>query len=116
MSPARVFEHPSSGSADRRRYRREIERKYMPWRRYDGNAFPEKQAEMLKQKLLTQRKYAKTPPAGGVFYMLQSLVQGLQQEAHRAEAVVAGDHGGSWVLHPAVVEILRPVGQGHHEG
>lgn len=37
----RVFENPGSTSADWRRYWREIEQKYMPWRHYDGNAFLE---------------------------------------------------------------------------
>ncbi len=37
----RVFENPSSGPADWRGYWREIERKYMPWRSYDGNEFLE---------------------------------------------------------------------------
>ena len=37
----RVFEHPEAGPADWRRFWREIERKYMPWRDYDGNAFLE---------------------------------------------------------------------------
>ena len=37
----RVFENPTSTSADWRRYWREIEKKYMPWRNYDGNAFLE---------------------------------------------------------------------------
>ena len=35
----RVFENPSSTSADWRRYWKEIEQKYMPWRSYDGNEF-----------------------------------------------------------------------------
>ncbi len=35
----RVFENPSSGPADWRRFWREIEQKYMPWRDYDGNEF-----------------------------------------------------------------------------
>ena len=35
----RVFENPSSGPSDWRRYWKEIEEKYMPWRDYDGNAF-----------------------------------------------------------------------------
>ena len=37
----RVFENPSSGPADWRRFWREIEKKYMPWRSYDGNEFLE---------------------------------------------------------------------------
>ena len=37
----RVFENPDSRSADWRRYWKEIEEKYMPWRSYDGNAFLE---------------------------------------------------------------------------
>ena len=37
----RVFENPGSGPADWRRYWKEIEGKYMPWRSYDGNAFLE---------------------------------------------------------------------------
>ena len=37
----RVFDNPASGPADWRRYWREIEKKYMPWRSYDGNAFLE---------------------------------------------------------------------------
>ena len=37
----RVFEHPESGPADWRRFWKEIEAKYMPWRSYDGNAFLE---------------------------------------------------------------------------
>ena len=37
----RVFENPASGPADWRRYWKETERKYMPWRSYDGNAFLE---------------------------------------------------------------------------
>ena len=37
----RVFEHPEAEPADWRRFWREIERKYMPWRDYDGNEFLE---------------------------------------------------------------------------
>ena len=37
----RVFENPESTAEDRRAFWREIERKYMPWRSYDGNAFLE---------------------------------------------------------------------------
>ena len=37
----RVFENPAATAADRRAFWREIERKYMPWRHYDGNAFLE---------------------------------------------------------------------------
>ena len=37
----RVFENPKSKPADWRRYWREIEHKYMPWRSYDGNEFLE---------------------------------------------------------------------------
>ena len=37
----RVFENPGSGPSDWRRYWREIETKYMPWRSYDGNEFLE---------------------------------------------------------------------------
>ncbi len=37
----RVFENPGSTSADWRRFWREIEAKYMPWRSYGGNAFLE---------------------------------------------------------------------------
>lgn len=37
----RVFENPGSGSSDWLRFWSEIEKKYMPWRSYDGNAFLE---------------------------------------------------------------------------
>ena len=37
----RVFENPGSGPADWRRYWKETEKKYMPWRSYDGNEFLE---------------------------------------------------------------------------
>ncbi len=37
----RVFENPESTPADWRRFWKEIERKYMPWRSYDGNEFLE---------------------------------------------------------------------------
>ncbi len=37
----RVFENPSSTPADWRRYWKETEQKYMPWRSYDGNEFLE---------------------------------------------------------------------------
>lgn len=37
----RVFENPGSTSSDWRRYWKQIEEKYMPWRSYDGNAFLE---------------------------------------------------------------------------
>ena len=37
----RVFENPDYTPADWRRVWREIERKYMPWRSYDGNEFME---------------------------------------------------------------------------
>ncbi|MBR6410187.1 MAG: M3 family oligoendopeptidase [Clostridia bacterium] len=37
----RVFENPSSGPQDWRRYWREIEKKYMPWRHYEGSDFLE---------------------------------------------------------------------------
>ncbi|MBR6914723.1 MAG: M3 family oligoendopeptidase, partial [Clostridia bacterium] len=35
----RVYENPGSTPSDWRRYWREIEEKYMPWRDYDGNEF-----------------------------------------------------------------------------
>ena len=37
----RVFGAPGSGPADWRRFWKETEQKYMPWRSYDGNAFLE---------------------------------------------------------------------------
>ncbi|MBO4878679.1 MAG: M3 family oligoendopeptidase [Clostridia bacterium] len=37
----RVFENPDSTPADWRRYWKQIEEKYMPWRSYDGNEFLE---------------------------------------------------------------------------
>ena len=37
----RVFENPEAGPADWRRFWKEIEQKYMPWRDYDGNGFLE---------------------------------------------------------------------------
>ena len=37
----RVFAEPNAKPADLRRFWRETERKYMPWRSYDGNAFLE---------------------------------------------------------------------------
>ena len=37
----KVFENPDATSADRRVFWREIEKKYMPWRDYDGNEFLE---------------------------------------------------------------------------
>lgn len=37
----RVYENPGSTSADWRRFWHETERKYMPWRSYDGNEFLE---------------------------------------------------------------------------
>lgn len=37
----RVFENPGSGPAEWRGFWREIEKKYMPWRNYDGNEFLE---------------------------------------------------------------------------
>ena len=37
----RVFENPSATPVERRGFWREIEKKYMPWRSYDGNAFLE---------------------------------------------------------------------------
>ena len=36
-----VYDHPESTPADWRRYWRAIEKKYMPWRDYDGNEFLE---------------------------------------------------------------------------
>ena len=35
----RVFENPRATAKDRRRFWKEIEEKYMPWRDYDGNKF-----------------------------------------------------------------------------
>lgn len=37
----RIFENPGSGPADWRRFWKETEQKYMPWRDYDGNEFLE---------------------------------------------------------------------------
>ena len=37
----RVFENPESGPMDWRRFWKEIEQKYMPWRKYEGSAFLE---------------------------------------------------------------------------
>ena len=36
-----VFQNPKSGPADWRRFWKDTEQKYMPWRSYDGNAFLE---------------------------------------------------------------------------
>ena len=36
-----VYENPGSGPADWRRFWKQTEQKYMPWRSYDGNAFLE---------------------------------------------------------------------------
>ena len=40
------------------------------------------------------------------------LVERLEQEGDRAEAVVAGEHGGARIFHPAVIEALCAVGEG----
>ncbi|MBQ6419605.1 MAG: M3 family oligoendopeptidase [Clostridia bacterium] len=37
----RVYENPGAGPADWRRFWKEIEQTYLPWRQYDGNAFLE---------------------------------------------------------------------------
>ncbi|MDR0396430.1 MAG: M3 family oligoendopeptidase [Oscillospiraceae bacterium] len=37
----RVFENPGMSASDRRKVWRDIEKKYLPWRDYDGNAFLE---------------------------------------------------------------------------
>ncbi len=37
----RVFENPGASAADRHKLWRELEKKYMPWRSYDGSAFME---------------------------------------------------------------------------
>ena len=39
-----------------------------------------------------------------------SLLDCFEQKTHRAEAVVAGYHGGMGVLHPAVEEVAAAVG------
>ena len=39
----------------------------------------------------------------------------LQQEAHGAEAVVAADHGGMGIFHPAVVEVAAAGGELLHK-
>ncbi len=44
-----------------------------------------------------------------------SLLDCFQQKAHRAEAVVAGDHGGMGVLHPAVEKIATAISQLDYE-
>ena len=46
----RVYENPRMPRIERRGVWREIERKYMPWRDYDGNAFLESGAFWLKQQ------------------------------------------------------------------
>ena len=46
----RVFENPESGPSDWRRYWKEIERKYMPWRDYDGNEFLESGAFWMQKQ------------------------------------------------------------------
>ena len=46
---------------------------------------------------------------------LTALFASLQQEAYGAEAVVAADHGGKGVLHPAVVEVAAAGGELLHE-
>ena len=46
----RVFENPDSGPADWRRFWKEIEQKYMPWRDYDGNEFLESGAFWMQKQ------------------------------------------------------------------
>ena len=45
----------------------------------------------------------------------KSLINGFQIEAHRPEAVVAGNHRALGVLHPAVVEVPAACGKLSHE-
>ena len=46
----RVFENPDSTPADWRRFWKEIEQKYMPWRDYDGNEFLESGAFWMQKQ------------------------------------------------------------------
>ena len=51
-----------------------------------------------------------------VFVVRLSVVERLDEKAHRAESVVAGEHRRGGILHPAVVEARRAVRQRHDEG
>ena len=47
---------------------------------------------------------------------LSVFVQSLHQKTHRTETVVAGEHGGLGISHPAVIKVLAPVAQNQHKG
>ena len=51
-----------------------------------------------------------------VFHSVLVLVQGFHQEAHRAESIVAGEHGRPGIFHPAVIEALSAVAQSQYKG
>ena len=42
--------------------------------------------------------------------------QRFQQEAHRSESVIAGDHGRFRIFHPTVVKVFSTVSQSHDKG
>lgn len=42
-------------------------------------------------------------------------VQSLKKETYRTEAVVAGYHGRTWILHPSVVEVAASASKLLHE-
>ena len=48
--------------------------------------------------------------------VISRILDGFDEKAHRPETVVAGDHGGSRIFHPAVIEIFPAMGEGHHKG
>ncbi len=53
----------------------------------------------------------------GLFVCLgRSVRQGLQEEAHGAEAVVAGEQGTVGVFHPVAVDVAVALCQLQHEG
>ncbi len=48
-----------------------------------------------------------------IIYFLHILIHGLQKKAYRSESVVAGYHGRSGFLHPAVIKIFTAMSQCH---
>ncbi|MBO4384922.1 MAG: M3 family oligoendopeptidase [Clostridia bacterium] len=83
----RVFENPSMTAAERRACWRGIEKKYMPWRSYDGNAFLEGGGFWM------QKQHIFLYP----FYYIDYAMAGLDALSLYKKQVEGGDAWGSYL-------------------
>ncbi|MBO4562756.1 MAG: M3 family oligoendopeptidase [Clostridia bacterium] len=83
----RVFENPRATAAERRGFWREIEKKYMPWRHYDGNEFLEGGGFWM------QKQHVFLYP----FYYVDYAMAGLDALSLYKMQVEGGDAWGSYI-------------------